>query len=278
MGEQLPVPLPAGVLAALADAARARELGEEWAGAAVAALDWGRRAGDLDGVVDAARVVDAALLGVLSTGAWGLALAAGADAAHERGREHDEAYFLHQQGTRSLCLGERELAEDRLRQALALRRRLGDEAGTAATLHNLDVLHGQDGSSVPVVEASAVGVGAQRAAIWAPGSLGRWAAGAIGLALGVILGILIGQGTSATPAAVTTVVKATTYKPFYIRLPGRTRTIVVDHSTAHNTTTNIPAAPSVTTTDTTTTLTTTTLTTTTVTTTIDRHNQVCIDC
>ena len=103
------------------------------------------RAGALDAVVAAARAVDGALLRARRTGACGMASAYGAAAARELGREADEAYFLDQQGTRSLFLGDTKRAQEHLQRALELRDRLGDELGAAATRHNLDVLHGGAG-------------------------------------------------------------------------------------------------------------------------------------
>ena len=106
----------------------------------VAALEWGQRAGALDTVVDAARAVEGGLLRCARTGAWGAALECGASAARDSGRAGDEAYFLHQQGTRWLTLGRHEIAEENLLRALELRERLGDRAGAAATHHNFDEL------------------------------------------------------------------------------------------------------------------------------------------
>jgi hypothetical protein len=103
------------------------------------------RAGALDAVVAAARAVDGALLRARRAGACGMASAYGAAAARELGREADEAYFLDQQGTRSLFLGDTKRAQEHLQRALELRDPLGDEPGAAATRHNLDVLHGGAG-------------------------------------------------------------------------------------------------------------------------------------
>lgn len=64
--------------------------------------------------------------------------------ATERGDQATRAYVLHQQGTRAVCLGQLGVGAQLLRQALELRRELGDQAGEAATRQNLEVTAGAD--------------------------------------------------------------------------------------------------------------------------------------
>jgi hypothetical protein len=49
-------------------------------------------------------------------------------------------WALHQAGTRALALADEKVARERLTQALAIRRELGDDAGAALTHHNLELL------------------------------------------------------------------------------------------------------------------------------------------
>jgi hypothetical protein len=52
----------------------------------------------------------------------------------------NEAWALHQIGTRALCLGARSAAQASLNSALAIRESLGDQSGAAVTRHNLNIL------------------------------------------------------------------------------------------------------------------------------------------
>ena len=56
---------------------------------------------------------------------------------HDRSQE---AWALHQLGTRFLCLGATEQARNLLSEAFNIRKSIGDEAGLAVTRHNLEVL------------------------------------------------------------------------------------------------------------------------------------------
>jgi len=60
--------------------------------------------------------------------------------ARQLGDRVNEAWALHQLGTRALGLGLNTQAIDLLRQALRLRSQLGDRTGMAYTQHNLDLL------------------------------------------------------------------------------------------------------------------------------------------
>jgi hypothetical protein len=184
----VPATDPATLLEVLTSAASGQRLTEDAAPTVVAGLEWGRRAGALDAVVETARAVDGAMIGARRTGAWGAVLACGASAALESGRESDAAYFLHQQGTRWLMLGDREPAEDHLRRALELRERIGDGPGAAATRHNLDVLHDRSGAVRPAGNGDGGrGRGVTR-------SLRPWGFGTLGAIVGVGLAVAVGSG------------------------------------------------------------------------------------
>jgi hypothetical protein len=242
--EGLPAVEPAAFLE-LVGASQEGALVEDAAPAAVAALDWGRRVGALDAVVDAARALDGALLGTRRTGAWGSTIAHGVAAARDLGRAADEAYFLHQQGTRWLCLDEPGLAEDHLRRALELRERVGDEAGAAASRHNLDVLGGRPG-----------GWPGGGGPSWFPARAWPWALGALaavaGLGLGAALGsaggnngtstvTVPGQTVTVPPKTVTkAVTKTVTLSPKTITVPGKTVTVTETVTTTVTTTVNPP--------------------------------------
>jgi hypothetical protein len=53
-----------------------------------------------------------------------------------------EGWVLHQMGTRALSLGAKDAAKEFLKQALNIRRAIGDKAGLAITQHNMNVLLG----------------------------------------------------------------------------------------------------------------------------------------
>lgn len=186
--ELLPAIDPGPLLELLTSAASGAKLTEAGAPTVVAGLQWGRRAGALDAVVETARAVDGAMIGARRTGAWGAVLACGASAALESGREIDAAYFLHQQGTRWLMLGEHEPAEDHLRRALELRERIGDGRGAAITRHNLDVLDGRSGAVRPAGDGhGGRGRGVTR-------FLRPWGFGTLGAIVGVGLAVAVSSG------------------------------------------------------------------------------------
>jgi len=75
-------------------------------------------------------------------GAWESVLQAGLLAAERIGASAPQGRFLHQLGSRALCLGDATIAERYLVAALAIRQGLGDEVGAAVTRHNLEILRG----------------------------------------------------------------------------------------------------------------------------------------
>lgn len=68
------------------------------------------------------------------------ALRVGVTAAREQGDQASQAWFLHQLGVQSLCLENLDAARRYLRQALALRRLIGDTDGAEVTQYHLDRL------------------------------------------------------------------------------------------------------------------------------------------
>ncbi len=207
--EELPAMDAEPILVWLTRTARAGTVDEDAMPAAVATLEWGLRMGMLDAVVDAARELDPALLRSRQTGAWGEAIGCGAAAARESGRAADEAFFLHQQGTRWMCLGDTDRAEGHLRPALELRQRLGDDLGIACTTHNLEVLHGgaagwhsgngdRKGANGTRGSGHAAGSSPSLSALW-PWGLATLGA-IIGLGVGVALGNSGGAQTTVTTA------------------------------------------------------------------------------
>jgi LysM repeat protein len=103
-------------------------------------MNWANVSGRWEGALDLVRVVEGALALGLRWGAWERVLQSGLDAAQAQGNMSAKAWALHQLGTRALGLGEKTAAIQRLVQALRLRERMGDQAGAAATRHNLNLL------------------------------------------------------------------------------------------------------------------------------------------
>ncbi|WP_027008479.1 InlB B-repeat-containing protein [Conexibacter woesei] len=87
-----------------------------------------------------ARAIDGALAWGRRWGSWGEVLEGAHDAAVAGADPHGEAWALHQLGTRAYCLGDPQTAVTQLEAALALRERIGDREGAAATRHNLDFI------------------------------------------------------------------------------------------------------------------------------------------
>lgn len=56
------------------------------------------------------------------------------------GDKYLQGWVLHQMGSRSMCLGAKAQAKELLKQALEVRKALGDKAGLQATQHNMNVL------------------------------------------------------------------------------------------------------------------------------------------
>lgn len=71
---------------------------------------------------------------------WATALEAVLKAAKREENRAEEAWALHQLGTRALCLGATSEAKASLTDALRLRETLNDQSGAAVTRHNLNIL------------------------------------------------------------------------------------------------------------------------------------------
>ncbi len=100
------------------------------------------RRGSVEEVLTLAHAGDRALALSGRWGAWRVALDSALGLASAQGLTADEAWALHQLGSRALGLGDRETAARQLRRALELREAIGDHAGAAVTRHNLDLLSG----------------------------------------------------------------------------------------------------------------------------------------
>ncbi len=71
---------------------------------------------------------------------WATTLQSILKAAQELHDRANEAWALHQLGTRALCLGARSTAQASLNGALVIRESLHDQSGAAVTRHNLNIL------------------------------------------------------------------------------------------------------------------------------------------
>jgi len=91
-------------------------------------------------VLRLSRIVDAALALAGRWGSWDRALGRSLVAARALGERGDEAWALHQLGSRALALGDTATAAVYLTGALQIREALGDRLGAAATRHNLGLL------------------------------------------------------------------------------------------------------------------------------------------
>jgi hypothetical protein len=106
------------------------------------ALTWAIRTNDLRLALRLGRALDPflTLRGLWDT--WRDVLDMLLEAARRSGNRAAEAFALHQIGTREMGLGNSQSALDFLRQALGIRRALGDTVGMAYTQHNIDLLIG----------------------------------------------------------------------------------------------------------------------------------------
>jgi len=108
--------------------------------AALSLIGFAAEQGDLRTVVALVRVVEPILT---LAGRWQVyshALHQGMQAAQQLGDQVSQAYFAHQQGTLALCQDQLPAAQQHLKHALELRRRLGDRRGAERTQQNLEVL------------------------------------------------------------------------------------------------------------------------------------------
>ncbi len=103
-------------------------------------LEWATNQGRWSAVIALGRALDPYLTLHGLWDAWQTALERVRFAARQSNDPRVEAWALHQLGTREIGVGTREGAIALLRQALEMRRVLGDRAGMAYTQHNLDLL------------------------------------------------------------------------------------------------------------------------------------------
>ena len=61
-------------------------------------------------------------------------------AAHALADRKLEGWVLHQLGSRAMCMGSKELAQNFFKEALNIRRMIGDKSGMAVTQHNMNIL------------------------------------------------------------------------------------------------------------------------------------------
>jgi hypothetical protein len=103
-------------------------------------LDWAAVQGRWQDVITLGRVIDPYLTLRGLWNAWGDVLGEVLSAARAVDDQAVEAWALHQLGTRQIGAGQIDQAIDLLRQALDLRRELGDAAGMSFSQHNLDTI------------------------------------------------------------------------------------------------------------------------------------------
>jgi DNA polymerase III delta prime subunit len=100
-------------------------------------LQWVRRARLWADALAIARRLDPALALAGRWDAWGQVLDWAYESARNLEDRRGEAWVLHEQGVRALCLENAHTAKKLLAQALHMRESQGDTAGTEATRHNL---------------------------------------------------------------------------------------------------------------------------------------------
>ncbi|HEY2769540.1 MAG TPA: hypothetical protein VGI87_03190 [Solirubrobacteraceae bacterium] len=105
--------------------------------ALIALLRWGLASGRAAETIELGRTIDSAFALGRRFGGWGQVLELVHDAAIGAGDREAEAWALHQQGTRALCLGDSARGTALLQRALKLRRDRGDELGASHTARNL---------------------------------------------------------------------------------------------------------------------------------------------
>jgi hypothetical protein len=91
-------------------------------------------------VIQLGRAVEESLVFLKRWQAWSELLNLTLAAARALGDQKVEAWALHQLGSRALCIGLNDQAQDFLGRALNIRQLIGDQDGLAVTQHNLDTL------------------------------------------------------------------------------------------------------------------------------------------
>jgi hypothetical protein len=140
-----------------------------------------------------ARVVEGGFALAGRWGAWEHVLELALQAARHFEDAGAEAWALHQRGTRALCLGATDQAQQDLEDALVVREALGDVAGAAASRHNLEHVPGGT-----VLLAAGPPEAPVAAATGAPAGLSPWfflalVLGAVALITIVLLAVVGGD-------------------------------------------------------------------------------------
>jgi PASTA domain-containing protein len=105
-------------------------------------LRWASRTGRDKEAIRLGRAAEDAFAAAGAFGTWGAAVETVLAAARRQGDLHQEAWALHQRGTRTFALDESKAALPDLERARDIRRQNGDQRGEAATQHNIDVIQG----------------------------------------------------------------------------------------------------------------------------------------
>jgi PASTA domain len=122
----------------------------EWDPAAVAAerpallelLRWASRTGRDREAIRLGRAAEDAFAAAGAFGTWGAAVETVLAAARRQRDLREEAWALHQRGTRTFALDQSKAALPDLERARDIRREIGDQRGEAASRHNIDVIQG----------------------------------------------------------------------------------------------------------------------------------------
>ncbi|HJS71033.1 MAG TPA: PASTA domain-containing protein [Gaiellaceae bacterium] len=105
-------------------------------------LRWASRTGRDKEAIRLGRAAEDAFAAAGAFGTWGTAVETVLAAARRQGDLHEEAWALHQRGTRTFALDESKAALPDLERARDIRRQIGDQRGETASQHNIDVIQG----------------------------------------------------------------------------------------------------------------------------------------
>jgi len=105
-------------------------------------LRWASRTGRDKDAIRLGRAAEGAFAAAGAFGTWGAAVETVLAAARRQGDLYEEAWALHQRGTRTFALDESKTALPDLERARDIRREIGDRRGEAASQHNIDVIQG----------------------------------------------------------------------------------------------------------------------------------------
>jgi PASTA domain len=105
-------------------------------------LRWASRTGRDQEAIRLGRAAEDAFAAAGAFGTWGAAVETVLAAARRQGNLREEAWALHQRGTRTFALDESKAALPDLERARDIRRQIGDQRGEAASQHNIDVIQG----------------------------------------------------------------------------------------------------------------------------------------